>query len=238
MAVMVPGWAHEGGGSAMLQRIQAREGTIIEEIEKEMKNRGGPSCVLITGTHGQIPEYEGKTVEELAKSLGLSPVDTVAKVMLDCKAQVSCVYFSMSEEDVRVIMQDLNIATGSDGYSLSYDPAITTFIPHPRNFGSFPIYLQTAIRETLLPVEDVIYKITGLPAEILGLTDRGTLKTGKIADITVFDPKKVENKSTYMESRVKPAGIPHVLIGGQFALRDGVTTTLKTGRVILREKRS
>ena len=234
IAVLVPGWAHEGGAEAMLGRLEKREGTIIADIEKEMKNRGGPSCVLITGTHGQRPDYEGKTIEELSKAFGLSGVDTVVKVILDCKAQVSCVYFSMSDEDVRVIMRDLAIAIGSDGYSLSYDPAITTSVPHPRNFGSFPAYLQMVIRENLLPLEDAVYKITGLPAEILRMTERGVLKAGNVADITVFDPKTVENKSTYMESRVKPAGIPHVLVGGQFALRDGVTTSVKSGSVILR----
>ena len=238
IAVLVPGWAHEGGTAAMLERLEKREGTIMADIEKEMKNRGGPACVLVTGTHGQRSDYEGKTIEDLSKIFGLSGVDTVAKVILDCKAQVSCVYFSMSEEDVKLIMRDLAIAIGSDGYSLSYDPAITTSVPHPRNFGSFPVYLQTAIRENLLPLEDVIYKITGLPAEILRLDGRGVLKAGNIADITVFDPKTVENKSTYMESRVKPAGIPHVLIGGQFALRDGVTTNLRSGGVILRTNKA
>ena len=232
MAVLIPGWAHAGGTSKMLERIKAREGKIIEDIEKEMENRGGASCVLVINTAGKGLEYEGKTVAELSRVLGLSPAQAVAKIMIDCQGLVSCVYFSMSEGDVRVIMRDLNIATGSDGSSLSYDHSITKSIPHPRNFGTFPEYLQMNIKEDIMPLEDVIYKITGLPAEIIGITRRGILGVKNIADITVFDPNRVENKSTYLESRVKPIGIPHVLIKGEFALRNGLSTGIKSGEVL------
>ena len=233
MTAMVPGWAHAGGSTELLKRLDSRENTIMGDIENEMANRGGPSSVLVTGTHGSKLHYEGRTVEEISKSLGLDAAETVRKVLLDCEAAVACVYFSMDEQDVRTIMRDMRIAIASDGYSLSYDRSITTSVPHPRNFGTFPRFLQMVREEKLMSLQDAIYKITGLPAETVGLRDRGILKAGKVADITVFDPNHVKNNSTFMESRVRPQGIIHVLVGGKFALRDGATTSSRNGSVLL-----
>lgn len=233
MLALVPGWAQEGGAGELLRRLKEREGSIAADIEQAVKNRGGASCVLVSGTHGLRKEYEGKNLQEISESLALPPADAVIKVLLDCDAKVACVYFCMSDDDVNTIMRDMDVAIGSDGYSLSYDPAITDFVPHPRNYGTFPHYLRHSIDEKIMPLEDIVYKITGLPAKILKLKNRGILKAGNVADITVFDPQKVENKSTYMESRVHPVGIPHVIVKGCFALRDGSVTGVKNGGVVL-----
>ena len=84
----------------------------------------------------------------------------------------------------------------------------------------------------LMPLEDAVYKLTGLSADILGLKDRGTLEAGRIADITVFDPEQVRDLSEYTDSVKKPAGIRHVLVGGTFALKDGAATGSRTGTVL------
>ena len=123
------------------------------------------------------------------------------------------------------IMKDMDIAVGSDGYGLSFDRSITITDPHPRSFGTFPRFLELARDHRLMPLEDAVYKITGLPADILG----------RIADITVFDAERVRDTSVFTDSVRKPEGICHVLVGGEFALRQGRSAGGRKGAVIRRE---
>ena len=132
-------------------------------------------------------------------------------------------------------MRDMRIALGSDGYGFSYDRSITRTNPHPRSFGTFPRFLELARDHRLMPLEDAVYKLTGLPADILGLRDRGTLAEGRIADITVFDAERVRDTSEFTDSVRKPEGICHVLVGGEFALRQGRSAGGRKGAVIRRE---
>ena len=172
---------------------------------------------------------------ELAEELGLSPVDTVMHVLSACEGSVACIYFCINEDDMLNIMRDMRIALGSDGYGFSYDRSITRTNPHPRSFGTFPRFLRLVREHQLMPLEDAVYKLTGLPADILGLRDRGTLAEGRIADITVFDAERVRDTSVFTDSVRKPEGICHVLVGGEFALRQGRSAGGRKGAVIRRE---
>ena len=232
MTALLPKWAHDGGVSALVARVKAPDQRLKDETAAEMEDRGGPAHVMVSGTHGYHPEWEGRTVAELAEELGLSPVDTVMHVLSACEGSVACIYFCINEDDMLNIMRDMRIALGSDGYGFSYDRSITRTNPHPRSFGTFPRFLELARDHRLMPLEDAVYKITGLPADILGLKDRGTLEEGRIADITVFDPEQVRDLSEYTDSVKKPAGIRHVLVGGTFALKDGAATGSRTGTVL------
>ena len=232
MTALLPKWAHDGGVSALVARVKAPDQRLKDETAAEMEDRGGPAHVMVSGTHGHHPEWEGRTVAELAEELGLSPVDTVMHVLSACEGSVACIYFCINEDDMLNIMRDMRIALGSDGYGFSYDRSITRTNPHPRSFGTFPRFLELARDHRLMPLEDAVYKITGLPADILGLKDRGTLEEGRIADITVFDPEQVRDLSEYTDSVKKPAGIRHVLVGGTFALKDGAATGSRTGTVL------
>ena len=175
------------------------------------------------------------TREELAEELKLSPADTVVHALDCCGGRVACIYFSIDEGDMLNIMKDMDIAVGSDGYGLSFDRSITITDPHPRSFGTFPRFLELARDHRLMPLEDAVYKLTGLPADILGLRDRGTLAEGRIADITVFDAERVRDTSEFTDSVRKPEGICHVLVGGEFALRQGRSAGGRKGAVIRRE---
>ena len=148
---------------------------------------------------------------------------------------MACIYFCINEDDMLNIMRDMRIALGSDGYGFSYDRSITRTNPHPRSFGTFPRFLRLVREHQLMPLEDAVYKLTGLPADILGLRDRGTLAEGRIADITVFDAERVRDTSEFTDSVRKPEGICHVLVGGEFALRQGRSAGGRKGAVIRRE---
>ena len=132
------------------------------------------------------------------------------------------------------IMREQFIAVGCDGYAVPYDKKF--FLgsnPHPRSFGTFPRYLQTVREKRLLTLEAAIYKITGLPAQILNLQDRGSLAVGKRADITIFNPEQVADLTTYTDSIQKPRGIQAVLLAGRIALLDGEQQGDNLGRLVL-----
>ncbi len=235
MTALMPHWAHDGGLPALLERVKAPTEELKAAAAQEMENRGGPAAVLISGTHGHHPEWEGKTVADLAAELDMAPVDVVMKVLAACNTSVACIYFSINEEDMLRIMKDMRICIGSDGYGFSYDRSITKTNPHPRSFGTFPGFLRIAREKQLMPLEDAVYKLTGLPASFMGMQDRGTLEVGKVADITVFDSENVRDASTFLDSVQKPEGIYHVLVGGEFALQDGAATGAKNGTVLLKK---
>lgn len=236
MTAMLPHWAHDGGVTALVQRVREPSQKLKEETQAEMENRGGASNILVADTHGHHPQWEGKTLEELAKELGKAPVDVIIHLLDVCEGSVACIYFCIQEEDMLRIMKDMRISVGSDGYGFSYDRSITRTNPHPRSFGTFPRFLQLTREKELMPMEDAIYKLTGLPAEILGLKDRGTVEEGSIADLVVLDWENVRETSEFLNSVRQPEGVCHVLVGGGFALRDGQITPLRNGGVIQRQR--
>ena len=232
VTAMVPHWAHAGGPEEMMRRLQNREGTVCEEIRKEMENRGGPHAVLVVSTRGAHPAWEGMYMDEIARELGVDPVDAVIRVTLETKTTGECIYFSMDAQDVMNIMGEPYICVGSDGNALSYDKNFTKSNVHPRHFAAFSQFFQTVRENRLMPIEKAVHKATGLAAEIMNIHDRGILAEGMAADIAVFDPETYESRSTFMESRVPPTGVYHVLVNGQFALRDGTITQAHNGKVI------
>ena len=232
MTALLPHWAHDGGVPALLRRVQSPTPALKDETRAEMENRGGPERILVSSTHGHCPQWEGRTVAQLAQSMGLDPVDAVMEILAQCQGGVACIYFCIDEGDMLRIMKDMRIAVGSDGYGFSFDRSITRTDPHPRSFGTFPRFLRLARERQLMPLEDAVYKLTGLPAQILGLDGRGVLKEGAAADVTVFDPERVADRSEFTDSVQKPAGIPYVLVGGAVAVRDGTATGSRTGGVL------
>lgn len=232
LSALVPAWAHDGGNSKMLERIATYDHKIIKDIISEMERRGGAKCVSISSTHHILPEIEGKNIEEISKLYDLTPADTVIKVLLDTKGDTAAIYHSLNLDDVINIMKEMYISVGSDGYNFEYN---LSFNPHPRSFGTFPKFLEIVRENNLMPIEDAVYKITSLPAQVIGLDDRGILKVNNIADITVFNYKEIKDMSTFLNSPVKPKGICHVFISGVPALLDGEETGNKNGSLLLKK---
>lgn len=229
LSALVPRWAADGGTSAMLARVENRESTILADISREMDNRGGPNCVLVVSGTQSHDEYIGKTIEDIAKDLSISSEEAVRQVLLDSNAKAQCIYFSISEEDIRHIMAKEWVCVGSDGSDKVMANAPTI---HPRNFATFPQYFQTVREHKILPLEKMVRKATGLTADILGITDRGTLEIGKWADICIFDPEKFESRSTFLNPQKPPAGIHHVIINGQFAVKNQALTGKAVGMAL------
>ena len=230
-----PTWAVQGGKSMAIARLHGDERErIIGFLEDEYQTQSDGEGVYIVTTDGRYPAADGKNIWELSHELGLSMAETIAKVAVETGGDCTCIAFLMSDEDVDYMLAQENYVIGSDGSGLPLSPDENEGKPHPRNFGSFPRFLRWA-REKGIALEKAVYRIAGLCAEFLHLNDRGILKPGMVADITVFDPVNTTDNATYIDPFRKPTGIEHVFISGQPALLYAKQTDKRLGRFILKK---
>lgn len=229
-----PKWAIQGGKQMAVARLQGEERQqIIDFLEDAFQTQADGDSLYMVTTGGRYPIADGKTVWELSQELGLSMAETIAKVTLETDANCTCISFAMSEEDVDYMLSQPNYAIGSDGRALPLAASANEGKPHPRNFGTFPRFLRWA-RSKGIALEEAVNRITKLSADILGITDRGALEPGLVADITVFDPINVTDKATFVDPFQKSVGIEHVFIDGQPALLHGQQTEHRLGQFILK----
>lgn len=233
LTALCPKWAFDGGMQKLLQRVIKPEPRLLNDIRAEMENRGGAEAVVIVSTMDRMPEASGKNVAELALLLHCSPEEAVTRCLIKCQGAVNCNYFCLNPEDMLHIMKNMEVAVGSDGVNYPYDPHIMKESIHPRSYGTFPRFLQTVREHKLMPIEDAVYKMTGLPASILGITDRGTIAPCKVADLTVFEQEVVKDCCTFLNPLQKPEGISHVVVNGVPAIQNGVRTKSRTGELLL-----
>lgn len=233
LTALVPKWAHSGGREALLARVKNPEGTFAEELLAELESRGGIHRVMIANTHGRFPEWEGLMIADMMGKFGMSALDTVRELIIRNEGSCSGIYFAQYEEDVEKILARPDIAVGSDGYNYSFDPDINKLTrPHPRSFATFPRALELMRDKKLLPLEAAVRKMTGVPAQTLGIHDRGILEVGRAADITVFDWNTVSQTGDYMNPYSKPRGIEKVIVAGQVIVEDGVITDARPGQIL------
>jgi N-acyl-D-amino-acid deacylase len=231
-----PKWAIQGGRGMAIAHLQGeRRQEIIDFLSKAFETqRDGEGLVVVT-TGGRYPIADGKNIWQLSQELGLSMPETIAKVTIETNAAATCISFAMSDEDVAYMLAQNDYAIGSDGTALPLSASENAGKPHPRNFGTFPRFLRLVREQGICSLEQAVHRITGLSAAIIGLTDRGFLQTGKVADITVFDPERVTDRATYENPFQPPVGIHHVFMAGQPALRNGEQTELRLGQFILKK---
>ena len=201
--------------------------------DNEVKSVGGWHGVMVASC--QKPEnkkYEGKRMDEVAKMMGKDPVDALCDLLISEEASVGAIYFSMSEPDVELAMKQPWVGIGSDGSAVS--PEMTfEGKPHPRFYGTFPRVLGVYVRERkVLTLPEAVHKVTGLSAKIVGLADRGLLKPGMAADITLFDPATVSDKATFENPAQYPVGIPYVIVNGVVVIDKGEHRGARPGRVL------
>ena len=200
----------------------------------EMEFRGGAENIVINelqagATH---PEYVGMSVTQIAELLHTDIADAVRQILLSSGARVQCVYHNMSMEDVLNIMSRRDVSVVSDG--TAYDFSCYGGCPHPRNAGTFARFFRLVRENDLMPVEDAVYKVSGLPASILGMGERfGFIREGLDATITVFDKDTITDHATYEEPAKPSTGIDYVIVNGEVVLDHGVITAARPGKVIL-----
>jgi N-acyl-D-amino-acid deacylase len=254
LTATIPPWAQAGGNEKLIARLKDKRERA--RIRKEMENAtptwenryqsaGTWQNVQLAaigrtrgGTNDAVSpnrKYEGMRVAEAAKQAGKDPFDFVFDLLIEERAAVGCVYFIIDEADLALAMKQPWVAVGSDGSSLAIEGPLRAGVPHPRNFGTFPRVLGRYVRELkVISLEEAIRKMTSLPASILGLADRGTIKEGQWADLVIFDPATVADKATFEDPFQYPVGIDTVLVNGTVVLDEGKHTNARPGKVLRR----
>jgi N-acyl-D-aspartate/D-glutamate deacylase len=245
LASIIPPWAHEGGTPAMIQRLKdpAQRPRLKKDISEGVDGwynhytavGGDWSRMLISGKG----PYEGQTMDAViaAKSAGKSPkpdaLDILFDILIEQNGSAPTVYAHHEEKDMTFAMRQPWCSIGSDGSAYAVEGPLRRGNPHPRNFGTFPRVLGRYVREQgVLSLEDAVRKMTWLNAAKVGLTDRGILRPGAFADITVFDAKKVIDKSDYTAPFAYNEGIEYVVVNGQVVLDRGTHTGAMPGRAL------
>ncbi len=235
---IIPSWAHEGGPKALLARLKDPEicAKLKQQTQDEVKGVGWAN-MLITSVSSEKNKFaEGKTVPEVARVFGLPHVDAAFKLLIEEKLEVGYAKFSMCEEDVKKVMAHPCVMIGSDSSCTAVDGPLATGKPHPRTFGTFPRVLGKYVREeNILPLEQGVFKMTGMPAARMGIMDRGLIRPGMKADITVFDPDTIIDKATFENPAQYPVGIKYVMVNGVMVVENSEYTGCIAGKVLRRK---
>jgi len=239
----MPPWVQEGGFEKALERLQ--DPKTRARIKKEMNiaakdwenmylQAGGPEGVLLVGFKTEeLKPLTGKTLAEVAKMRGESPEDAAMNLIIEDGGRVNTVYFTQSEDNLRKKLQLPWLSFCSDSPSMAPAGVFLKSSVHPRAYGSFARVLGKFAREEgLLTLEQAVRKLAGLPAQTLGLKERGLIQEGYFADIAVFDPEKITDHATYENPHQYATGMVHVFVNGGQALENGEHTGVTSGRFV------
>lgn len=229
-----PVWAREGGKFAERLKDPAMRQKIKNDPDfKTWSDEHGSweGIVLARAGTEANKKYEGMRIAEIAKLRGdADPADTCINLMAEEGGNISGIFHTMSEADVREVMKLPWVAIASDGSAIDLT---ATGVPHPRNYSTNPRVLGYYVREQkVIGLEDAVRKMTSLPAQILGLSDRGQIHEGFAADIAIFDPMKVSETNSFEKPKSYPEGIPYVLVNGTLVIDKGEHTGAAPGQVI------
>jgi N-acyl-D-amino-acid deacylase len=231
---LLPSWAHEGGTPALLDRLRRPQDRlrIVDEMEVAGSDghHGMPmdwSTIVISGVgDAGLERYVGHSLAASAGVEGVAPGQLFLDLLVADRLGSSCIVEVGNEENVRAIMTDPGHTVGSDGILVGSRP-------HPRGWGAFARILARYVREEgVLSLEEGVRHMTSTPARRLGLTDRGVVAAGAIADLVCFDPVGVRDNATYGSPRRPASGVVHVLVNGQFTVLDGRRTQALPGRSV------
>lgn len=239
LRALLPDWALEGGIEALLGRLAdpAERRRIREALERpdsgqSLLDRVGWENITVAYAPGRA-EAEGRRLDELAAAAGVEPAEAALDLIAATAGKASMVLFQLDERDLRRALTHPRVMIGSDGSALAPYGELGQGRPHPRSYGTFPRVLGEYVRQQrLLPLEQAIHKMTGLPARRLGLRDRGLIRVGAAADLVVFDPRRVADQATYEDPHRYPVGIEHVVVNGRLVIRDGEHTGSLPGRLL------
>ena len=189
-----------------------------------------PNVDLVVATSRQ---FAGKSLAEVAAMRGTSPEDTIMDLIIEDDSRVGCVFFTMSEDNVRKAIGTPWVSFCSDSQSLAPEGVFLKSNIHPRAYGSFARLLGKYVRdERLLPLEEAVRRLSAFPAENLGLERRGRLIPGNHADVVVFDPNTIQDHATFDRPHQYASGVKHVFVNGTQVLADGEHTDARPGRVV------
>lgn len=243
LATIIPPWAHEGGSQALVERL--RDAALHGRLEKEILG-GLPGwynhytatgswegMLLVSLTNPEYKRFEGKRMSEVIATLGGQPLDVLFKVLVANGGSVPTVYFHHSEDDMRYALRQPFISIGSDGTAVKAEGPLAAGRPHPRYYGTFPRVLGRYVREEkLLSLEEAVRKMTSANTAKVHIYDRGLLRPGQWADVTVFDAKQIVDLATFEKPHQYATGVVYVVVNGEVVLDQGRHTGAHPGAVL------
>jgi dihydroorotase/N-acyl-D-amino-acid deacylase len=238
-----PPWVNEGGVDKMIERL--KDPALRERAKKQMEQpsntwenewlgSGGPSGILLIQVlNPDLVKYEGMTLEEIGHKLNEDPRDAAMDIAIADHGNSAQVISIMDESDVRTAVSSPIVAFGSDSEAQAEDGPLGKSKAHPRAFGTFPRVLGIYVREQhTMRLEEAVRKMTSLAASRVGLLDRGILRPGMIADVTVFDPNTIKDLATYNDPLHYSTGVRFVFVNGRPVVWDGAITDERPGRAL------
>lgn len=238
LTARLPTWVQEGGAAAMRKRLKTpaiRKKVLYEMREGIPTKNSDPKDVMLLGFRLDSLNrlYRGKRLDEIARMHGKDADETAIDLIVKDKSTVGAIFFLISEDNIKKMIQKPYISLGSDAAAMSEAKVFEEWGTHPRAYGTFARFLGKYVRdENLIPLEDGIRRLTSLPASNLKIKKRGTLKVGYYADIVIFDPASIQDNATFEDPKKYAEGVHHVIINGVPVLRDGQYTGAKPGRVV------
>jgi N-acyl-D-amino-acid deacylase len=240
----LPLWVREGGADALVARL--KDPSLRDRIKREMADPnspgwenqwfgsgGGDGVMLSEVLNADLKPYEGKTLTEIGRAMGKDPRDALMDLVIADHSNSACIIAIMREDDVRAALAHRLVSIGTDSPARAEDGPLAGTKSHPRGWGSFARVLGKYVREEkLLTLEEAIRKMTSQPASRVGLRDRGVLRPGMAADVTIFDPATIHDVATFEDPNHYAVGVRFVLVNGVPVVVDGHLTDAKPGRAL------
>ncbi|MGQ0737293.1 MAG: N-acyl-D-amino-acid deacylase family protein [Acidobacteriota bacterium] len=239
----LPIWAREGGTAALITRLKnpAERERIRRDMddphapyENQWYGSGGPSGVMLSSVlDPALRKYEGMTLDQIGKAMGKDPRDAAMDLVVADRGEASCILAIMAEDDVRTAIRHPLVSFDTDSAARAEDGKLAESKSHPRAWGTMTRVLGRYVRqERLLTLEEAVRKMTSQAAIRVGITDRGLVRPGLVADLVIFDPETVEDKSTFEDPNHYSVGVSYVFVNGRAVVADGKITGERPGRPI------
>jgi len=238
----LPVWVREGTNDRMLARL--KDPALRDRIKAEMDDAGttewenqwygsggGDGVMVASVLNSELRKYEGMTLTQIGRAMGKDPRDALIDLVIADQGQTACIISIMAEEDVRAALAHPLVSIDTDSGAKAEDGPLSESRSHPRAWGTFARILGKYVRdEKLLTMEEAIRKMTSRPAARVGLLDRGVLRPGMAADVTVFDPAAIRDVATFEDPNHYSVGIRHVFVNGRAVVANGAITSERPGR--------
>ena len=234
LATILPDEIRAGGREPALQRLADPEIATATALRLELDWKGLWHDILITDVpSSRNEELAGKRIDEIAAGWGLAPARAAIRLLLEERLDPQAIFFTMTEDDVAAVLSAPFTCIGSDASARAIGGPTAHGVPHPRTFGTFPRVFGRFVRgRHTLELGEAIRRMTSLPADIFGLSERGRIAVGSYADLVLFDPQKIIDTATYERPYSYPVGIDYVWVNGEAVVAAGAPTGALPGHVL------
>jgi len=235
--IFMPAWAQDGGREKLLERLRSADKKLFEEYRAVVEKQSGWENILIADTPAaNADQVLGKSVTEIAEGRGTEPWRTAIDLLIEGECRVGMCNFNMCQEDTDRVLAHPYCMIGTDASVSSPKGVLGRRKPHPRAYGTFPRFLSEYVRNRkLVPVEEAVRRMSALPAETLGLKQRGKVEEGFFADLVLFRLGSLEDRARFGDPHHFPSGIEYVLVNGRLVIEKGRHTGARPGRFLGKE---